>query len=127
MKMQELREEKGLSRVAMAKSLGVTPAAIYHVETGRVKLSSKMAAKVWEVYGVALDMPGNIVKAPKRLAPKVEYANEIVIQSPMGGEITPEQVVAKLPERVDCVFVRVDQNKLWWIRGEETGSVDIWD
>ena len=25
------------------------------------------------------------------------------------------------------VFVRVDQNKLWWIRGDETGSVDIWE
>ena len=70
MTMQELREMKGLSRVAMAKSLGVTPAAIYHVETGRVKLSPKMAAKVWEVYGVALDIPENTVKAPKRLVPK---------------------------------------------------------
>ena len=26
----------------------------------------------------------------------------------------------------ETVFVRVDQNKLWWIKGEETGSVDIW-
>jgi len=25
------------------------------------------------------------------------------------------------------VFVRVDQNKLWWIKGEETGSIDIWE
>ena len=56
-----------------------------------------------------------------------EYANEIIIQSPMGGEITTEQVAAKLPAGADCVFVRVDQNKLWWIRGEETGYVEIWD
>ena len=127
MTMQELREGKGLSRAAMAKALGVTPAAVYHVETGRVNLSPKMAAKVWEVYGVALDMPASAERAPKKLAPKVEYANEIVIQSPMGGEITPEQVVAKLPAGADCVFVRVDQNKLWWIRGEETGSIEIWE
>ena len=45
----------------------------------------------------------------------------------MGGEITPEQVIAKLPAGVDCVFIRVDQNKLWWIRGDETGHVDIWE
>ena len=55
-----------------------------------------------------------------------KYANEIVIQSPMGGEITADQVAEKVPEGTDCVFVRVDQNKLWWIRGEETGNVDIW-
>lgn len=55
-----------------------------------------------------------------------KYRNEIIIQSPMGGEISTEQVVRKLPAGADCVFVRVDQNKLWWIRGEETGYVDIW-
>ena len=32
----------------------------------------------------------------------------------------------KSMEDTETVFVRVDQNKLWWIKGEETGSVDIW-
>ena len=64
--------------------------------------------------------------ADRKTVKKEQYANEIIIQSPMGGEITPEQVIAKLPVGVDCVFIRVDQNKLWWIRGEETGNVDIW-
>ena len=40
---------------------------------------------------------------------------------------TPEEIEAKIPEDADCVFVRVDQNKLWWLRGEESGSVFIWD
>ena len=44
----------------------------------------------------------------------------------MGGNITSEEIAAKLPEDAEMVFVRVDQNKLWWIKGEETGSVDIW-
>ncbi len=56
-----------------------------------------------------------------------KYANEIIIQSPMGGEITTEQIQDRLPAGTDCVFVRVDQNKLWWIRGDETGSVEIWE
>lgn len=53
-------------------------------------------------------------------------APEIIIQSPMGGNITPAEIVKKLPKGVESVFVRVDQNKLWWIKGEESGSVDIW-
>ena len=26
----------------------------------------------------------------------------------------------------DQVYVRVDENKAYWVRGEETGSVDLW-
>ncbi len=38
-----------------------------------------------------------------------------------------EEIAAKLPKGAETVFVRVDQNKLWWIKGEETGAVDIWE
>ena len=51
----------------------------------------------------------------------------IIIQSPLGGNITVEEIADKVPDDADAVFVRVDQNKLWWIKGEETGSVDIWE
>ena len=40
---------------------------------------------------------------------------------------TAEEIAAKVPAGAESVFVRVDQNKLWWIKGEETGSVDIWE
>ncbi len=49
----------------------------------------------------------------------------VFIQSPMGGEITPEEILAKAGN-VDKVYVRLDQNKLHWVKGDETGSVDIW-
>ena len=65
--------------------------------------------------------------ADRKTVKKEQYANEIIIQSPMGGEISTDQVIAKLPAGVDCGFIRVDQNKLWWIRGDETGKVDIWE
>ena len=64
-----------------------------------------------------------VEKAVKKPAAKLE----IIVQSPMGGNITDAEIAAKLPKGTETVFVRVDQNKLWWIKGEETGSVDIWD
>ena len=79
------------------------------------KTTRKAAAKIKDTAGKA----GKAVKA-KAGTP------EIIIQSPMGGNITPADIVKKLPKGVESVFVRVDQNKLWWIKGEETGSVDIW-
>lgn len=49
----------------------------------------------------------------------------IVIQSPFGGEITAEEIRARIGE-ADMVYVRVDQNKAYWVRGEETGEIDLW-
>ena len=65
-------------------------------------------------------------KVEKKVAKAKTAKLEIIVQSPMGGNITAEEIAAKIPAGADAVFVRVDQNKLWWIKGEETGSVDIW-
>ena len=51
---------------------------------------------------------------------------EIYIQSPLGGNITPEQIKARMPEGAEAAYVRVDQNLIWWVRGDETGAVEIW-
>ena len=51
---------------------------------------------------------------------------DIVIQSPMGGEITAEEILAKLPLPVDKVYIRVDQNAAYWVRGDESGAVNLW-
>ena len=50
---------------------------------------------------------------------------KIVIQSPMGAEITPDAILEKIG-KADAVYVRVDQNKAYWVKGDETGSVDLW-
>ena len=50
---------------------------------------------------------------------------EVVIQSPLGGEITSAEILARVGN-VDKVYVRVDENKAFWVRGEESGSVDLW-
>ena len=51
---------------------------------------------------------------------------EIYIQSPLGGNIMPEQIEKMLPEGTESAYVRVDQNLIWWVRGDETGAVEIW-
>ena len=71
--------------------------------------------------------------AAKKTATKIEEKGkakakktEFVIQSPMGGEITTDEIMKKVPKDAEYIYVRVDQNKIWWTRGEESGSVDIW-
>ena len=53
---------------------------------------------------------------------------EFYIQSPLGGNITPEEVIAKVPEGADTCYVRVDQNLIWWVCPDgKNGAVEIWE
>ena len=70
--------------------------------------------------------PEKKAAAPKKApAKKAPAKAEVIIQSPMGGEITPEAVLAKVGA-VDKVYIRVDVNKAYWVKGEEYGAVDLW-
>ena len=64
-------------------------------------------------------------KKPAAKKPAVKKAVEVIVQSPLGGEISFAEILAKVGE-ADKVYVRVDQNKAYWVRGEETGDVDLW-
>ena len=120
--IRERRKANKLSQAALAEKLGLSPATISQLENGRLKISDRIADRIWDVFGV--EITGEEEKKPvkKEKAPKLE----IYIQSPMGGNITPEEVAAKMPEGTEACFVRVDQNLIWWVRGEETGAVEIW-
>lgn len=92
------------------------------IEAGKAK--AKRTRKAAE----AKDAAKAVVEKAKTPARKARAAKlNIRIQSPMGGDITPEEIAAKIPADAESVFVRVDQNKLWWVKKDgETGSVDIW-
>ena len=154
MKIKELREKYKLTQAALAKSLGVSSITISAVETGRTKVSKNLSDKIQEVYGETVEPetkrgktaekagakktrtarkkpgaaakpaaaePGNKIEKKARRAKKAK----VVIQSPMGGEITTEDILKKIGE-AETVYVRVDQNKAYWVKGDETGSVELW-
>ena len=66
----------------------------------------------------------NVPAAPKA-EKKTPVAPTVIFQSPFGGEITVDAVKTLVGD-VDKVYVRIDQNKLYWVKGEETGAIDIW-
>lgn len=169
MTIKELRAEKKLSQAKLAASLGVSSSLIAAIERGSKKVSANLAAKVKEVYGVALGESDKMASdaaaakaaeepvleekaekkvkttkktpakkapvkkatakkaaAPKTAVKKVSVPAPVFIQSPLGGEITPAEVLSKVPAGADKIYIRVDQNKAYWVKGEETGSVDLW-
>ncbi len=59
------------------------------------------------------------------------YYEPIIIQSPSGQEITPKEIKAKISAAnkggvVDKIYVRADEGKAYWVKGEETGEVELW-
>ena len=88
---------------------------------------TKAAAKKPAAEKPAAKKPAEKKAAAKKPAAKKPAAKvaEVIIQSPLGGEITPEAILKKVGQ-VDTVYVRVDQNKAYWVKGEEYGSVDLW-
>lgn len=123
MNIKELRLSRKLTQAAFARLLGISPSMVGRLESGRTGVSEQIADKIWEVFGVEIGVE------EKRVVKKISVPElEIYIQSPYGGNITPEEVAARMPEGTEACFVRVDQNKIWWVREDgETGSVWIWD
>ena len=69
---------------------------------------------------------GKSVTAPAKMRAAAKV--DIQIQSPMGGSVTPEEILAKVPKNTIAVYVRVDENKLYYVlKDGEAGSVDIWE
>lgn len=177
MTIKELRASLKLSQTAFAKAVGCGVSTVANYESGKIKPSEKIIAKIKEVYGVDLAAaepapvkeekaaepakekkaaaPAKEKKAPAKKPAKAEkkaapakaekkevpakkaapakktakpaeaQAAQVIIQSPMGGEITPADVLAKVGD-VDKVYIRVDLNKAYWVKGEATGEADLW-
>ena len=141
MDIKELRKSKKLTQAAFAQAVGIKARLITAVETGKKVLSEDVIAKIKEVFGVVVD--AKVKFAPKRSLVKKTVEKKkvkespakkrkessakkgLIIQSPLGGEITPDEVLAKVG-KVDVVYVRVDENKAYWVKGKKNGAVDLW-
>jgi hypothetical protein len=98
------------------------------------KAAPKKSAETVTAEAAAPGAPAKEKKATKKAAPKKAAAEKpapkkapptVILQSPFGGEITVDAVKTLVGE-VDKIYVRIDQNKLYWVKGKETGNKDIW-
>ena len=141
MDIKELRKSKKLTQAAFAEAIGVKTPTVTAIENGRRKMRGEVIAKIKEVFGVDVEQEVKTVKS-KSATKKATVLNPnevpvkrgVVIQSPMGGEITPDEILAKVANatkgsrvgNVDTIYVRVDENKAYWVKGKKSGSVNLW-
>ena len=103
-------------------------AAAATVEKAEVTAEKKPRAgkKAAQKKALAAETEKVIQATAEQVAAKEKKAGGLVIiQSAFGNEITPEDIRERVGE-VDAVYVRVDQNRAYWVKGEETGSVELW-
>jgi len=122
MTIKELRLSLNLSQSEFAGRIGIDRSDLGKMENGKKNVSVRVAAKVRDVFGAEVE-----TGAAASAQPVPARQPEFFIQSPYGGIITPEKVLSKVPADVDAVYVRVDQNTIWWVRREENGATVIWE
>ena len=121
-KAVEAKAEKVATKVkATAKKV----AADVKAEEKKVAAKAKAVEKKVATKKPAAKKPAEKKPVAKKPVAKKAPKNEVIIQSPMGGVITPAEVLAKVGP-VDQVYVRVDENKAYWVKGDENGAVDLW-
>ena len=55
-----------------------------------------------------------------------ETKTAVIIQTPDRREITVDEILARTEGQVEKIYIRVDENKAYWVKSEEHGSVDLW-
>ena len=128
------------TKTAAQKAEKAVKKAPAKVKAAEKKVEDKVVADKIEAKKAVAKTTRKTKTAVKKATTKVEKAVEkpaakakaakltIEIQSPLGGSITPEEIAAKLPKDTTNVYVRIDENKLYWVKKNgETGSIEIWD
>ena len=69
------------------------------------------------------------VKAPAKKPKKKGPA--IVIQSIMGGEITVDEILARIAaqaseQEVNSVYIKAEENRAYYVAGQEGGYIELW-
>ncbi len=116
-----------LAEAVVAPVVETVDAVIAPVEAAVVEtVAAPVEAAVVEKKGKKKAPAKTTTKKKAPVAKKKAPATPLVIlQSPFGGEITAEEILSKVGE-ADKIYVRIDQNKAYWVKGEETGDADLW-
>ena len=110
---------------------GLPPVKAQYNDSEKIQIAS--AAKeygfktVAKAYGLKWQTIASWTRKKKKPVNKNSPV-KLIIQSPTGQEITPEEIITKLQAigNVDTVYIRAEENAAYWVRGEEHGSISLW-
>lgn len=119
---------KAKAKVEEAAEKAADTAVAVEVEVKKATRSTTRKAKRTRKAAEAKEALVEAAEAVTKPARKARAAKlDIVIQNVMGGAITPEEIAAKVPKDAVSAYVKVEENKIYWVnKAGETGDVEIW-
>ena len=84
------------------------------------KDSTKKTAKAAEKATTKKASKPDTKKSSEKPAPS------LIIEAQMGGQITVDDILKKLPEGAEQVYIKPEENKAYWVKGDESGEVILW-
>ncbi len=144
--VKELRTAFRLSQDAFGSIVGISGTAVGHYETGRSNPSRKILDRIQAAFGVELILPGKEEKAKKHAEkadaaeagsvppsrfrttrarkPKKVLLPRVTLKAGDGSEFLLEDVLART-EGAESVVILPDKKKAFWMRGDESGELDL--
>ena len=122
------KKEKAINEaevLALAEKIGVYEAAKIFGLQWQTLISWKEKGKEEEVVRAA-EVIKRPVRAKERHDEKEQKKSTEIIIKLRTGTITTKQILARIPDGADYVYVSADENKLYWGKGIDKGTAEIW-
>lgn len=112
----------------MAENCGINRSTWGYYETERFQASDIVLEKVAEHFGVSvLDLKTwPVVEASGKVKGRPRLSGfTLHIQSQDGREITVDEIMEKVPEGVEDVYVKAEEGRAYWVKGDRAGYVEL--
>lgn len=151
--LTSIRETLGLTKADFAKILGITPMLVGRYEKGSCVIPEDVSERIEALTKKVEEKPKKrgrkkkeaaltVVDAAPAVEEKIEKKEEkpkkrtgkkasaspsVIIESMMGGQISTEEILSRLPAGAKAVYIKVEENKAYFTSTDgEGGSVDLW-
>ena len=111
--------------LALAEKIGVYEAAKIFGLQWQTLINWKEKGKEEEVVRAAEVIRRPVVTTEHNDEMEQKKSTEIIIKL-RTGTITTKQILARIPDGADYVYVSADENKLYWGKGIDKGTAEIW-
>ena len=91
------------------------------------KWNKAASAQADETADTAKEKEEKVKKKAAKAAKKARAAKtELIFESDNGLQITLKELKDRLPKGCDAAYIKPGENRIYWVKGEENGFVDIW-
>lgn len=119
---QKYTDEQKAAVLARVPEIGI------HAAAEEAGIPWKKVAK-WEKAAAAPQDAEEAVpeKKAKKQSKKARIAKmNLIFESADGRQISLQEIAEKVPKGCDAAYVKTEENRIYWVKEEETGFEDIW-